>query len=136
LTLDRVLPSLVAGSAPRLRQNLGQGSYFGGRKAEDGIIDWTRDAVSIHNLVRAVAPPYPGASATINGESMRILRSRVLDATTAPAAPSLSVHDGRLVAQCGGGGRLLVLALEVAGRDVDPAAYVESLPASARALGR
>ena len=62
MTLDRALPALLAGTAPRMRQDAGKGSYFGGRKPEDGVIDWSKSAIAIHNLVRAVAPPYPGCA--------------------------------------------------------------------------
>src|SRR5947199_609853 len=46
ITLDRVLPSLLAGTAPRIAQDLSKGAYFGGRKPEDGVIDWYRDATT------------------------------------------------------------------------------------------
>src|SRR5262249_5467118 len=59
--LDRSLPALVAGTAVRHPQNLSVGSYYGGRRPEDGRIDWTQSASAVHNLVRGVAPPYPGA---------------------------------------------------------------------------
>jgi methionyl-tRNA formyltransferase len=61
MALDRVLPDLLAGRAAARPQDLAAGSYFGGRKAEDGRIDWSRPAAEVHNLIRAVAPPYPGA---------------------------------------------------------------------------
>ena len=115
-TLHDALPVLVAGTAPRRPQDPRLGSYFGGRKPEDGVIDWSKSAADIHNLVRAVAPPYPGARTTLDGKPARILRTRVLEAT-APAtnAPSLRVERGRIVASCGGGGTLAILALEVDG---------------------
>ena len=116
LTLDRVLPALVAGTAPRTRQDLAQGAYFGGRKPEDGRIDWRQDATTIHNLVRAVAPPYPGAFTAVGGRPARVLRARVADTATPPTlTPTLEVRDGRLYAHCGGGGTLMVLALEIDG---------------------
>ncbi len=87
ITLDGVLPALVAGTAPRRPQDLASGSYFGGRRPEDGIIDWSRDAASIHNLVRAVAPPYPGAGRRSPAIPARVLRTRVLD-PAAPPAPA------------------------------------------------
>ena len=104
LTLYHALPGLVAGTAPRIRQDLRQGGYFGGRKPEDGRIDWSLPAVRIHNLVRAVAPPYPGAFCEAGGGRLVVRRSRVADAA-APiaAAPGLRVADGRLVADCGAG---------------------------------
>jgi methionyl-tRNA formyltransferase len=113
LTLDAVVPDLIGGSAPRRPQNPSESSYFSGRKPEDGVIDWSRSAAEIHNLVRAVAPPYPGAWTTLAGKPARILRTRVLDAAAASRAPSLAVEQGRLVAHCGGGGALAVLELEI-----------------------
>jgi methionyl-tRNA formyltransferase len=122
LTLAEVLPALIAGTAPRVPQDLRQGAYFGGRKPEDGVIDWSQDATSIHNLVRAVAPPYPGARTTLRNRPARVLRTRVVSAATpATATPSVALEDGRIVARCGGGGTLAILELEIEGAVV-PAA--------------
>jgi len=116
IALDRALPALVAGTAPRLRQDLASGTYFGGRKPEDGAIDWSCDAVAIHNLVRAVAPPYPGAYTSVGSLAARVLKTRVVDpASPGTLTPTLAAADGRLLAHCGGGGTLQVLALEVDG---------------------
>ena len=60
-TLRGVLPRLLKGEVPRRPNNLAEGSYFGGRKPEDGRIDWQQSAAQVYNLIRAVAPPYPGA---------------------------------------------------------------------------
>lgn len=59
--LGRQLDKLLAGQAPRIAQDESQATYFGGRRPEDGRIDWTKPARTIHNLVRAVTHPYPGA---------------------------------------------------------------------------
>jgi len=120
LTLDRVLPALVAGNAPRTPQDAGLASYFGARKPEDGVIDWSQSASAIHNLVRALAPPYPGARALVAGAPARVLRTRVLDPSQGEA-PRLTLEDNRIVAYCGGGGKLDVLALEIDGALVDAA---------------
>jgi methionyl-tRNA formyltransferase len=121
--LDRVLPALAAGTAPRTAQDLRKGSYFGGRRPEDGIVDWSKDAASIHNLIRAVAPPYPGARTTLAGWPARILRTHVQDATT-HSAPALVVERGAIVAHCGGGGTLAVLDLEVDGVPISSDALI------------
>jgi methionyl-tRNA formyltransferase len=120
MTFDAALPALIKGTAPRIPMNLAAGSYYGGRTAADGLIDWSQDAVRIHNLVRAVAPPYPGATTAVGGRAARILRTRVQDDAGPPAAPVLTLTGNMLLAQCGGGGRLLVQALEVEGRPVAP----------------
>jgi methionyl-tRNA formyltransferase len=121
LTLHAALPGLIEGKAPRRPQDLRRGSYFGGRRPEDGTIDWSKSAPEIHNLVRAVAPPFPGARTMVAGKPARILRSRVLDAAAKPLDGAfLSVEDNRIVARCGGGGVLAVLELEVDGARIAP----------------
>jgi methionyl-tRNA formyltransferase len=93
--LARSLPALLSGNAPRLPQPHPPGPYFGRRTAEDGRIDWSRPALEVHNLVRAVAPPFPGAFAQVGGERWGIHRTR-LTALRAPAG-----QGARLFAQAG-----------------------------------
>lgn len=136
MTLDAALPLLDAGTAPRRAQDLSAGSYFGGRTPEDGIIDWNRDATTIHNLVRAVAPPFPGAFTLIGGHPARVLRTRVVDGVAAPTlAPTLGVADAVMIAHCGGGGRIAILALEIDGAPVDAADLVRRFGGAPAALG-
>jgi len=61
ILLDELLPLMKIGQAPRIPQDLSRGSYFGGRRPEDGRIDWNWPAARIYNLIRAVTDPYPGA---------------------------------------------------------------------------
>ena len=65
--LEEVLPLIKKGIAPRIAQNLGQGSYYGGRRPEDGKIDWGWPVMKIYNLIRAVTDPYPGAFTYLPG---------------------------------------------------------------------
>jgi methionyl-tRNA formyltransferase len=135
LTLDHVLPALLSGTAPRLRQDLAAGSYFGGRKPEDGVIDWSKSATAIHNLVRAVAPPYPGARTLIGGHPARLLRTRVLNSTVpAVIAPAFDIVDGRITVGCGGGGLLQAVELEIDGTQLGPAAFAQWRTAHAAAV--
>ena len=135
ITLDQALPALLAGTAPRIPMNLAAGSYFGARTPADGRIDWSQDALRIHNLVRAVAPPYPGATTTVGGRPARILRTRVLEAAGRRAIPILKLDDQALIAECGGGGRLLVQALEVEGRMIAPQEALAQLGSDSLSLG-
>jgi len=70
--LRRAWPRLVAGTADRIPMDLAAGSYFGGRKPEDGRIDWAKGAVQIYNLIRGVTHPYPGAFTELNGKKIII----------------------------------------------------------------
>jgi methionyl-tRNA formyltransferase len=59
--LERQIDALLAGTAKETPQDDSQATYFGGRKPEDGRIDWRRTNREIFNLIRAVTEPYPGA---------------------------------------------------------------------------
>jgi methionyl-tRNA formyltransferase len=52
--------------------DLAAGSYFGGRRPADGLIDWTKGAVQIYNLVRGVTHPYPGAFTFLDSRKVTI----------------------------------------------------------------
>ena len=114
--LDCHLPALVAGTAPRIQQDLAAGGYFGGRKPADGRIDWST-ATRVHNLVRGVAPPYPGAFTSLPGGTLKVYRTRI--ETTAPSAaakPALQVRDGVCRAICADGSALQLLEMEFEGK--------------------
>ncbi len=116
LALDRVLPGLLAGSAPRISQDLARGSYFGGRRPEDGRVDWNQPAAAIHDLVRAVSPPYPGAFARVHGRIVRFLRTlRQPGRPGRFGRPALYCDAGRCYVECADGAVLRVLGLEVDG---------------------
>ena len=113
LTLDGALPALLAGAARRTPAGPETRELLRRPTPEDGIIDWSRDATAIHDLVRAVAPPYPGAFTLVGG----IARSRVAHPRrrfqhAADAHADDGADRGRLLAHCGGGGTLRVFALE------------------------
>lgn len=120
--LDQALPGLIAGTAPSIPQDLTKGSYFGGRKPADGRIDWRLPALRVHNLVRGVAPPYPGAFTAIKGETLRILRTRLAGGGSAPA-PRIYVKNNACFAICGDGNRVEILAMDVDGEPLSPADF-------------
>jgi methionyl-tRNA formyltransferase len=59
--LVRQIDALLAGTARETPQDDAQATYFGGRKPEDGRINWAKTSIQIFNLIRAVTDPYPGA---------------------------------------------------------------------------
>jgi methionyl-tRNA formyltransferase len=96
ICLDRCLPGLLDGSLVLQEQNLAAGSYFGGRKPEDGRIDWRQPAQAIHNLVRAVAPPYPGAFADLPAGRLIIEKTLLAQTPARSAGCGLYVEDSEL----------------------------------------
>jgi methionyl-tRNA formyltransferase len=59
--LGRQIDALLSGTARETPQDASQATYFGGRKPEDGRIEWSQSSRQIFNLIRAVTDPYPGA---------------------------------------------------------------------------
>ena len=111
MCLNAVLPRLTFGDAAHVPMDLKAGSYFGGRKPEDGRIDWNQPAERVHNLIRAVAPPYPGAFCDTPAGQLRVLRT--IRCNHAPAGKGLFAAGGALYARCGDGNCLRILAAEL-----------------------
>ncbi len=73
--LEETLPLVERGEAPRIPQDEEKAFYVGRRRPEDGWIDWARPVWEIDCLVRAVAPPWPGAFAELDlGKGPVVLR--------------------------------------------------------------
>jgi methionyl-tRNA formyltransferase len=109
--LARQIDALKAGTAPRRAQDPSQATYFGRRTPEEGLIDWSRPAAEIHNLVRAVTHPYPGAFGPLSGEDTRIWKTRLGGPST--QEPGRARADGdRLFVACGDGREIEILQLQ------------------------
>lgn len=116
LVLARSLPALHAGTAVAKPLDLTAGSYYGARRPEDGEIDWSLGAQRAHNLVRAVAPPFPGARTLLAHQPLRVLRTR-LDGRTPSALPTgasacVFAEGERVYARCTDGSLLRLLEVE------------------------
>jgi methionyl-tRNA formyltransferase len=125
--LRRELPKLLDGTATLEPQDLTKGSYFGGRKPDDGRIDWTQPARAIHDLVRAVAPPYPGAFTELKGKRLAILRTRLAPGKVLGTRSALVASELGLHAAGGDGKALEVLALEYDGHPMPPRAFCDNI---------
>jgi methionyl-tRNA formyltransferase len=117
--LARSLPGLIDGTAERRPQAILPGEYFGRRTPADGRIDWAWPARQIHDLVRAVAPPFPGAFAEVGGRRWDIYRTRLSDRPAPREGGWLFGAEGALYAACGGGGVLQLVDVAQEGRPID-----------------
>jgi methionyl-tRNA formyltransferase len=138
--LRRALPPLAAGTAGRRPQVHHQASYFGRRTPADGRIDWSWPALRIHNLVRAVTRPYPGAFTEVAARRLLVWSARPVEARPAEAPPPvaapgtvLGAADGGVVVACGEGILLLRVAQFENGPDLaDAVALARALPGGTR----
>jgi methionyl-tRNA formyltransferase len=127
MVLARSLPGLLAGTAARIPQPLVPGEYFGRRRPEDGRIDWSAPARDIHNLVRAVAPPFPGAFAEVGGERWEIHRTRLSTLSGVPGNARLFAAAGACYIACADGAVLRLLAGATARGPIDLASLSKAL---------
>lgn len=72
------LPLIKEGKAPRIKQDETLADHWPKRRPKDGLINWEQSSLEIHNLIRAVSHPYPGAFTFINGKKIILWYSEIL----------------------------------------------------------
>ena len=121
--LMEVLPEMLAGRVIEMPLELENGSYFSGRKPDDGRIDWSLPAKDIHNLIRAVAPPYPGAFFNIGSHRIEVLGSYIRGERAGFNEPCIYVADGNFQADCSDGQRFMITHLVIDGAKAGPSLF-------------
>ena len=116
--LNDVLPLILRENIPRIKQDLSQGSYYGGRRPEDGRIDWKQSAKEIYNLIRAVTDPYPGAFALLeNGQPIRIPWGETAKTLPQKAPGDIVISDQDVLVQTGNGA-IKLCEIEILGKRI------------------
>jgi methionyl-tRNA formyltransferase len=124
IVLERRIDDITKGMAPRRQQDESQASYFGGRKPEDGRIDWTLSVEKIYNLIRAVTHPYPGAFTLAGGKKLFIWRARPARDIKGRPGQVVSVNPPRVAT---GDGSLEIVTLQWEGKEEQPSAGAHGL---------
>lgn len=117
--LMETVPDLIAGRIAEKPMQLASGSYFSGRKPEDGRIDWRLPAGDIHNLVRAVAPPFPGAFFETGSHRIEVLGSYIKNERARFDEACIYIEDGNFQADCSDGRRFMITRLVIDGATAD-----------------
>ena len=116
--LAQALPAIRDGKTEERVQDESQATYVGRRTPEDGRLDWERSAQTLHNLVRAVSDPWPGAFGYAGANKFIVWKSRVRhDLAAAKAGTVLSVAP--LVVACQEG------ALEIVTGQTERGVYMQ-----------
>ena len=79
LLLEKMLPQIAEGTAPRTIQKEKERTIFPQRKPEDGKINWSYPSLTIYNFIRAQTKPYPGAFTFIKGKKLTIWEAKFYD---------------------------------------------------------
>ena len=124
--LADVIPELIAGRLIEKPMDLDSGSYYPGRKPEDGRIDWSLPARDIHNLVRAVAPPFPGAFFDIGPCHVEVLGSYFRGELACFNEACIYFADGNFQADCTDGQRFMITELLIDGSKAGPSLFQQT----------
>jgi methionyl-tRNA formyltransferase len=101
--LAELVPALAQGRVQRYAQDAAQANSWRKRSAADGRIDWRMPARGIHNLVKALARPYPGAEILTESGPIKVWKVEVVSDVPVNFEPGKVIfylHD-RPVIRCG-----------------------------------
>jgi methionyl-tRNA formyltransferase len=114
--LLEVVNALAEGRATEVPQRDEEATYAPKIERADGIIDWSRPAIALHNQIRGLHP-WPHASADLEGERLILHRSAVERGDDSNGSPGLilAAEGDRLVVQTGRG-LLRLVTLQREGR--------------------
>jgi methionyl-tRNA formyltransferase len=110
--LVETLAGLAAGTIVPRKQDPAQATYAPLLKKEDGLIDWSQPASSIHNRVRGLQP-WPGAYTTFRGLTLHIWGSRLSEPGLGGAGRIIASKPLRVAC---GAGSLELLEVQLEGR--------------------
>jgi len=98
-----LVSALASGEYVRRPQDKRQANLWRKRGRADGQIDWRMNAASIHNLVRALAKPYPGAHFLHQGSEFKVWKSEVVSEARRNLEPGkvLAVESGGIIVKAG-----------------------------------
>lgn len=113
------LPQIASGilqAQPQADQGV---TYASKILAEEACIDWSQSAMTVHNLIRGLAPS-PGAYTMVKGLRLRVLASRPVHpertaSSNCRCGTVCTVTDERIAIQCGSG-LLELLEVQLEGR--------------------
>lgn len=121
--LRDTLPKIGTGELERIPQREEEATYFGGRRPEDGRIDWGKPAQEVYDLIRAVTHPYPGAFFYYRGAKVFCWRGRLAEGKGEPGQV-LGVNKGDGILVSCSEGALLLTFLQAEGGEEGPGAQV------------
>ncbi len=114
--LIEVMEGLAAGTAMEEPQDDSLSTYAAKVTKDEGLIDWTLPAATIHNRVRGLYP-WPHAFTYLDGERLILMRTHVASEPASDSPGTLvGVGGGLIQVATGDGGRLAIDELQPEGR--------------------
>jgi methionyl-tRNA formyltransferase len=111
-----VVEQIATGTAREEAQDDTLSTYAPRITKEEGLVDWTLPAASVHNRVRGLYP-WPHAYTYLDGDRIMLLKSSVDDhSTTAPPGSVVGVSRDGVQVAAGGGSILSIRELQAEGK--------------------
>jgi len=76
--LLETIPSIIDGTASRIKQNDDEATYAPVIKREDELIDFNKTSLEIYNQIRGLNP-FPVAYATLDGKVVKVYKAKIKD---------------------------------------------------------
>ena len=116
--MRKTLLMLQKGVLLPIRQDDSQSTYAPILTKELSAIDWQKSALQIHNQIRGLYP-WPGASAVLNGKTLKIHSAKLLGKTQGEPG-EVVFNDRRLCVACGDGNAVELLVIQAPGKKAMP----------------
>ncbi|PAB77797.1 bifunctional UDP-4-amino-4-deoxy-L-arabinose formyltransferase/UDP-glucuronic acid oxidase ArnA [Escherichia coli] len=100
--LEQTLPAIKHGNILEIAQRENEATCFGRRTPDDSFLEWHKPASVLHNMVRAVADPWPGAFSYVGNQKFTVWSSRV-HPHASKAQPGSVISVAPLLIACGDG---------------------------------
>ncbi len=122
----QALADLAAGRLQPVPQPATGATYASKIDKAEAAVDWRQPAAEIERRLRAF-DPFPGATAELLGQPLKLWRARVVDGAGAPGQV-LQAADSRLLVACGQGALELLELQAPGGRRVTARDFLQRLP--------
>lgn len=116
--MRKTLLMLQRGELSPVRQDDSNSTYAPILTKELSAIDWQKSALQIHNQIRGLYP-WPGASAVLNGKTLKIHSAKLLGKTEGEPG-EVVFNDRRLCVACGDGNAVELLVIQAPGKKAMP----------------
>ena len=116
--MRKTLSMLQRGELSPVRQDGSKSTYAPILTKELSAIDWQKSALQIHNQIRGLYP-WPGASAVLNGKTLKIHSAKLLGKTGGKPGEGV-FNDRRLCVACGDGNAVELLVIQAPGKKAMP----------------
>jgi len=115
--LVETLRGLEQGSITHIPQDHSQATLAPILKKEDGLVDFNRTAVEIHNRLRGFQP-WPGAYTVFRNKNLKIIEAYPAPETLSISKGELRASGEKLFVGCGGGTALELIQLQPEGKKI------------------